>query len=135
MSDLSRSGDSLRYAVITVSDRSAAGERDDRSGPEVDRLLAADLPVVRVDHRIVPDERPVIAEALRDLADGQQVDVILTSGGTGLAPRDVTPEATLDVAEREIPGIAEYYDDFGDHTPGALREELAALKKRLEDAS
>ncbi len=99
--------DRIRYAVITVSDRGAAGEREDGSGPVALELLESRLGAHRVDYRVVPDERDVIAQTLKTLCDDHVVDVILTSGGTGLAPRDVTPEATLDVADREVPGMAE----------------------------
>jgi molybdopterin adenylyltransferase len=93
----------VKAAVITVSDGVAAGERDDRSGDLLEELLAADdWDVAR---RVVPDEREAIASAIRELA--AEADLVLTTGGTGLAPRDVTPEATLDVVERVAPGIAE----------------------------
>jgi molybdenum cofactor synthesis domain-containing protein len=93
----------VKAAVITVSDGVAAGERDDRSGDLLEELLAADdWDVAR---RVVPDERDAIASAIRELA--AEADLVLTTGGTGLAPRDVTPEATLDVVERVAPGIAE----------------------------
>ncbi len=114
--------DRIRYAVLTVSDRSAAGLREDRSGPAVDEALAAgDLPVVRVDARVVPDVRERIAEALRELCDEDVVDLVFTSGGTGLAPRDVTPEATADVCDRLVPGMAEAIRAEGlRHTPHAM---------------
>jgi len=99
--------DRIRYAVVTVSDRSAAGEREDRSGPQACRTLEGLLPAHRVETRVVPDVRQTIAATLRQLCDEHVVDVVFTSGGTGLAPRDVTPEATTDVMDREIPGIAE----------------------------
>ena len=93
----------MRAAVLTVSDGVSAGERDDSSGEALEDLLASEgWNVVR---RVVPDERDTIAAAIRDLA--RSADLIVTSGGTGLAPRDVTPEATLDVVERVAPGIAE----------------------------
>jgi molybdopterin adenylyltransferase len=93
----------MRAAVLTVSDGVAAGERQDRSGDELERLLAADgYQVVR---RVIADDRESIAEALAELAD--EAPLVLTTGGTGLAPRDVTPEATLEVVERVAPGIAE----------------------------
>jgi molybdenum cofactor biosynthesis protein B len=89
--------------VLTVSDGVARGEREDESGDGLADLLAGEgYEVVR---RVVPDERETIVSALRELAAG--ADVVLTTGGTGLAPRDVTPEATLDVLDREAPGIAE----------------------------
>jgi molybdopterin adenylyltransferase len=93
----------MRAAVLTVSDGVARGERDDASGELLGELLAEDG--YEVERRIVPDERAVIAAALRELAG--EVRVVLTTGGTGVAPRDVTPEATLDVVERLAPGIAE----------------------------
>ena len=93
----------MNAAVLTVSDGVARGERDDASGDLVAGLLADDgYEVVR---RVVPDEREAIAEALRTLAG--EARLVLTTGGTGLAPRDVTPEATQDVVERLAAGIAE----------------------------
>jgi molybdopterin adenylyltransferase len=93
----------VKAAVLTVSDGVAAGERADGSGDVLEELLVADgFEVVR---RLVPDEREDIGAALRDLAD--EARLVLTTGGTGVAPRDVTPEATLGVIEREVPGIAE----------------------------
>jgi molybdopterin adenylyltransferase len=89
--------------VLTVSDGAAAGAREDRSGDALDELLRDDG--YDVERRVVPDERDQIAAAIRELAASAQV--VLTTGGTGLAPRDVTPEATRDVLEREAPGIPE----------------------------
>jgi molybdopterin adenylyltransferase len=93
----------VRAAVLTVSDGVAAGEREDRSGDELERLLAADG--YDVERRVVPDEREMIAEAVAELAG--DAALVLTTGGTGLGPRDVTPEATLEVVDRIAPGIAE----------------------------
>ena len=93
----------MRAAVLTVSDGVSRGERDDESGDVLDSLLAEDG--FEVTRRAVADERDAIATALRDLA--ADADVVLSTGGTGLAPRDVTPEATADVLERVAPGIAE----------------------------
>ncbi len=93
-------------AVITVSDRAHQGTRVDTSGPAVvAKLEATGLRVVT--QPMVPDEREQIAALLRDLADNHIADFIVTTGGTGLAARDVTPEATRDVIEREIPGFGE----------------------------
>ena len=91
--------------VITVSDRSARGERPDGSGPMVKTLLE-EAGYQVVDCIIVPDELEEIAQALRQGAQ-EDVALILTTGGTGFAPRDVTPEATLSVVERQTPGIPE----------------------------
>ncbi len=87
--------------MLTVSDGVVAGTREDRSGDALEELLRADG--YEVERRVVPDERGEIAAALRELAPSARV--VLTTGGTGLAPRDVTPEATRDVLEREAPGI------------------------------
>jgi molybdenum cofactor synthesis domain-containing protein len=93
----------VRAAVLTVSDGVSAGEREDRSGDALEELLAAEgFEVVR---RVVPDERGAIAAALRELA--AEAAAVLTTGGTGLGPRDVTPEATTEVLDRPAPGIAE----------------------------
>jgi molybdopterin adenylyltransferase len=93
----------MKVAVLTVSDRVSRGEAEDGSGDLLESLLREDG--FEVERRLVPDERPQIAAALRELAE--RVQIVLTTGGTGLAPRDVTPEATLDVLEREAPGIAQ----------------------------
>lgn len=97
---------SFSAAVITVSDKGSRGERQDLSGDTLARLLtsAGAASVARV---MVPDERDQIAGALRRFCDEERVDLIITTGGTGVAPRDVTPEATLDVIERQAPGFAE----------------------------
>ena len=99
-----------RATVVTVSDSCARGEREDVSGPEACRLLReAGLEVG--EPRVVPDDRPAIAAALREAAAG--ATLVVTTGGTGLAERDVTPEATLDVIDREAPGIAEHLRSRG----------------------
>lgn len=95
-----------RVAVLTVSDRAARGEREDRSGPALIELLNGHGWEVSAT-RVVPDEREQIRAALQQWADNDTADLILTTGGTGFAPRDVTPEATLDVLERQAPGLAE----------------------------
>jgi molybdopterin adenylyltransferase len=94
----------VKVALLTVSDRSSRGERPDASGPALREAVAA-LGHEVVAARIVPDDRAAVAAAIRDL--GASADLVLTTGGTGLAPRDVTPEATRDCIEREIPGIPE----------------------------
>lgn len=97
----------IRVAILTVSDRSFLGQREDLSGPGLAGALPGDVYTVTV-QAILPDERNHISSALRDVADNDRADVILTTGGTGVTPRDVTPEATREVIEREIPGIAEW---------------------------
>jgi molybdenum cofactor synthesis domain-containing protein len=107
----------VNVAVLTVSDRVSRGEAEDGSGDLLEQLLREDG--FDVQRRLVPDERAEISAALRELA--QSAQIILTTGGTGLAPRDVTPEATLDVLEREAPGIAQALRVEGLHkTPYAL---------------
>lgn len=94
-----------RIAILTASDKAAAGQRSDESGETIARMAhEAGHEVLRQD--IVPDSRALISEHLRVWADDDLCDVIITTGGTGLTERDVTPEATKDVAEREVPGIA-----------------------------
>jgi molybdenum cofactor synthesis domain-containing protein len=97
----------FRAAVVTVSDRSARGEREDVSGPHLAEVVRASGGEVH-SVTIVPDEIPAIEDELKRLADVERIPLILTTGGTGLAPRDVTPEATRNVLEREAPGLAEY---------------------------
>jgi molybdopterin adenylyltransferase len=93
----------VRAAILTVSDGVAAGERADESGDLLAELLAAEG--YEVERRIVPDDREGIADAIVELAE--EVALVLTTGGTGLGPRDVTPEATGEVVDRPAPGIAE----------------------------
>jgi molybdenum cofactor biosynthesis protein B len=107
----------VKAAVLTVSDGVARGTREDRSGDVLAELLTAEG--YEVERRVVPDERDAIADALVELADS--VRLVLTTGGTGLAPRDVTPEATMNVLERAAPGIAEAIRaDAVARTPHAL---------------
>jgi molybdopterin adenylyltransferase len=98
----------VKIARVTLSDRASAGVYADRSGPEIERVLREAL---GEGHefiaRVLADEREAIAATLRELCDVEGCDVVVTTGGTGPAPRDVTPEATRDVLERELPGFGE----------------------------
>lgn len=115
----------LTAGIITVSDRGARGEREDLSGAEI-ALLLLELPI-RIEARgIVPDEKEQIKALLREYADQRHLDLIVTTGGTGLSPRDVTPEATREVIEREIPGLAETM-----RHEGAKKTPFAALSRAL----
>jgi molybdopterin adenylyltransferase len=116
----------MRAAVITVSDGVAAGEREDQSGVLLIELLQSEN--YEVEHRVVPDERPKIAAAIRELA--KEVRLILTTGGTGVAPRDITPEATESVLDRQVPGIAEALRaDASRQTPhGLLGRGMAGIR-------
>ncbi len=96
----------MRVAILTVSDAGARGEREDRSGDVIAAWVAGRGDRV-VDRLLVPDETGEIVPALLNWCDTDQADLILTTGGTGLSPRDITPEATKIVVEREAPGIAE----------------------------
>jgi molybdenum cofactor synthesis domain-containing protein len=96
----------IRAAVVTVSDRSFRKEREDASGPAVAEVLSR-LPAEVEQRIVVPDEKPYIGRALRHLSDGLGMDLVVTTGGTGVDPRDVTPEATREVIDREVPGMAE----------------------------
>jgi molybdenum cofactor synthesis domain-containing protein len=92
--------------VVTVSDKGYAGEREDASGPLLADLLCK-MGAEVASQTIVPDEQAEIERVLITLADEAQVDLVVTTGGTGPAPRDVTPEATQAIIEREVPGLAE----------------------------
>ena len=96
----------MRAAVITLSDSGYAGRREDKSGPLIVKMLAAAGYKVE-ETLLLPDEAAALKAQLIRLADGRQVNLILTTGGTGFSPRDITPEATLAVADRNAPGIAE----------------------------
>jgi molybdenum cofactor synthesis domain-containing protein len=113
----------IRAGVLTVSDKGSAGERADTAGPAVAALLAS-ISADVVEAAILPDDRAQLSDKLRDWCDESRLDLVLTTGGTGLSPRDVTPEATLDVAEREVPGLAELM-----RTEGRKSTHLAALSR------
>ncbi len=96
----------FKAVIITVSDRGARGEREDTSGPEIAGMLEkAGMEIVG--RRIIPDVQEEIRRTLIEWSDGEKADLILTTGGTGVSPRDVTPDATREVIDREIPGMAE----------------------------
>jgi molybdopterin adenylyltransferase len=118
----------VRAAVLTVSDGVAAGEREDRSGDLLAELLTEDG--YEVARRVAPDERTGVAAALVELCEG--AELVFTTGGTGLGPRDVTPEATGEVLERAAPGIAEAIRaDAVARTPhGLLSRGLAGVRGR-----
>jgi molybdenum cofactor synthesis domain-containing protein len=99
--------DPIQIAILTVSDRASAGVYEDKSGPALQELARQALNADVVDATILPDEQAAIAAYLREQADGGGVDLILTTGGTGFAPRDVTPEATRAVIDKEAPGLSE----------------------------
>jgi molybdopterin adenylyltransferase len=118
----------VRAAVLTISDGVAAGEREDESGELLAELLAGEG--LEVERRVVADEREAIADAIVELAE--EAALVLTTGGTGLGPRDVTPEATAEVLERPAPGIAEAIraDAIAKTPHGLLSRGLAGVRDR-----
>lgn len=94
-----------KIAIITVSDKGARGERVDESGPAIMEMVKSLGEVVSC--RVLPDDIDILKEAMINMTDQEKVDLILTTGGTGLSPRDNTPEATLAVIDKEVPGLAE----------------------------
>ncbi|MGH3993944.1 MAG: MogA/MoaB family molybdenum cofactor biosynthesis protein, partial [Pseudonocardiaceae bacterium] len=120
----------MKAAVLTISTSLSRGDGEDLSGPAlVDLCDAAGLETV---HEVLPDDREAIATALRRLADDEDVRFVFTTGGTGMTPDDVTPEATLDAIEREAPGYAETIRaESRRHTPlGILARGVAGIRGR-----
>ncbi len=110
-----------RYAVVTLSDRSSRGERADGAGPVVGEILTEALGTRPHAAPVLPDDAGEIREKLIELCDREGCDLVVTTGGTGLSPRDVTPEATLAAIDREVPGLAEAMRAGGlKHTPMAM---------------
>ena len=107
-----------KVAVLTVSDKCSQGQREDKSGKIVQEL-AKQLPAEIVRYEIIPDEPELIKQKLIDYCDNQKIDLVLTTGGTGFTERDLTPEATKGVIEKEVPGI-----------PEAMRVGCLSLTKR-----
>lgn len=117
----------IRAAILTISDAGSRGDRIDTSGAAIRELLSSiGAKVAR--YEVVPDERERIARTLREWCDSGDTDLVLTTGGTGLSPRDVTPEATRDIGERIAPGIAEAMRAEGmRHTPKAMLSRAVAV--------
>ncbi len=92
--------------VLTISDKGSRGEREDISGREVIRMLG-DIDIRISDYEIIPDEKDAIKDKLLEYTDGKNLDLVVTTGGTGVSPRDVTPDATMEVIEKNLPGMAE----------------------------
>jgi molybdenum cofactor synthesis domain-containing protein len=118
----------MKAAVLTVSDGVSAGEREDKSGDVLAELLTAEG--LEVERRVVPDDREAIADAIVELAES--ASLVLTTGGTGLGPRDVTPEASAEVVERPAPGIAEAIraDSIAKTPHGLLSRGIAGVRYR-----
>jgi molybdenum cofactor biosynthesis protein MoaC len=110
----------LRTAILVLSDSVSGGKKEDKSGKIIKEKLK-DQPVEVVGYEILPDELEIIKKRLTELSDDEALDLILTTGGTGLSPRDVTVEATMEVIEREVPGISEAGRSYGfRRTPHAM---------------
>ncbi len=119
--------DRYRFAVLTLSDKGSRGEREDESGPLAVEILRACIDGILVESSMLPDDRQSIERKLADLCDDKICDLIVTTGGTGLSPRDVTPEATQAVCDRLIPGIAEAIRAAGlAYTPRAMLSRAVA---------
>ena len=118
----------MKAAVLTVSDGVSAGERDDASGDLLVELLGAEG--YEVERRVVPDDREAIADAIVELA--AEAELVLTTGGTGLGPRDVTPEASAEVIDRAAPGLAEAIraDSIAKTPHGLLSRGIAGVRDR-----
>jgi len=102
----------LKGGVLVISDSTFKGERKDKSGEIIKNKLKA-YPISIQEFKILPDDREVISQEVKRLSDKERLDIILTTGGTGLGPKDVTPEATLEVLDRTVPGITEAMRSFG----------------------
>ncbi len=96
----------ITVGILTMSDKGSRGEREDLSGKEIERMIK-DLPAEVKIYEIIPDEGDIIKAKLVEFADKKKLDLILTTGGTGVSPRDVTPEATREIIEKELPGMSE----------------------------
>ena len=121
----------ITVGILTASDKGSRGEREDKSHDAIVETLSAwDVEVVW--YQIVPDEKDIITKKLILLADEKQVDLVLTTGGTGLSPRDVTPEATLAVVEKVVPGIAEAMraESLKKTPAGMLSRSVAGIRQR-----
>ncbi|MCU7375312.1 molybdopterin adenylyltransferase [Paucibacter sp. O1-1] len=119
----------VRVGIVSISDRASSGVYEDKGLPALqDWLTAALLNPIEFEPRLIPDERPLIAATLRELVDEAKCDLVLTTGGTGPALRDVTPEATLDVADREMPGFGEQMRQISLHfVPTAILSRQVAV--------
>lgn len=121
----------MRVAIITSSDSSAKGIREDKSGPLI-REIVEGLGAEVVSYTLLADEREQLAEAMAEIADKGQAELILTTGGTGFSPRDCMPEATLDIVERQVPGIPEAMRAYSMQFTGRamLSRAMAGIRKQ-----
>lgn len=97
----------IRVGILVISDKASRGERKDESGPAIKKIISKLSSYQATKYEIIPDEKEIISEKLKEWVDKDRLDLILTSGGTGIGVRDVTPEATKEVIEKELPGFVE----------------------------
>ncbi|MFX4301315.1 MogA/MoaB family molybdenum cofactor biosynthesis protein [Alicyclobacillus tolerans] len=122
-----------KFVVMTISDSCYAGKREDAGGPLLIQQIES-LPLVLYEHLVLPDEEQFIAHSLKEYAAVPEVCLIATTGGTGISPRDVTPEATLSVIERPLPGMAEAMRQYSlNQTPFAMlsRQVVGVIRQTL----
>jgi len=121
----------IKVGILTISDKGARGEREDQSGKVIEEIVKKIEGEVKY-YRIIPDEKEIIQDELAKAVDKLHLDLILTTGGTGLGKRDVTPEATLAVIEKEVPGISEIIrgESFKKTNRAILSREVAGIRKK-----
>lgn len=122
----------IKVGILTVSDKGSRGEREDKSGKAIKEMLAEAFTCEIKFYEVVPDEKDIIKEKLTKMCDELSLDLILTCGGTGFSPRDVTPDATREVIDKDVPGIPEIMRTDGrKHTPRAmLSRAVAGIRKK-----
>ena len=121
----------IKVGILTISDKGARGEREDQSGKVIEEIVKKIEGEVKY-YRIIPDEKEIIQDELAKAVDKLHLDLILTTGGTGLGKRDVTPEATLAVIEKEVPGISEIIrsESFKKTNRAILSRGVAGIRKK-----
>lgn len=121
----------IKVGILTISDKGSKGEREDTSGKVITEIISR-LNAQVIEYKIIPDEKEVIIDNLKSLVDELGCSLVLTTGGTGLSPHDVTPEATKEVIEKEIPGFGEIMRMIGfKTTPHALLSRaIAGMRKQ-----
>ena len=121
----------IRAGIITISDKGFRKEREDLSAGEIEKLLG-EIPVTIENYEIIPDEQDMIADKLREYVDDKKLHLVVTTGGTGVSPRDVTPEATLTIIEREIPGMAEVmrYESLKKTPHAMISRSVVGIRKK-----
>lgn len=121
----------IRAAIVTLSDKGSRGERMDESGKVIQEMIVS-IGAEALSYEILPDDETLIRETLVRLADSGEIDLVLTTGGTGVSPRDVTPEATRAVIDRELPGMAEAMraESFKKTPHAVISRAVAGIRKK-----